>query len=259
MNLNITFKNFESSDSLKQFIQDKFKKIQKYFNKPLDVQVVLVKEKINHIVDVTLSAKGFHFQVSESSEDMYSALDMVLDSVERRLKKQKDKLKDVKHREASSASEFSTLILNEDAPSQIRFKKTKKEAEPRVIKNEDYLYKIMSLIEAKEHLEESHADFLLFNEEKTKLLFILRKLAQDLDLLEPRYRLSAKEKNEIEKKAVVKLNRSYVVKSCTVDEAIDQIEQDEHSIAVFNNPVSDTLNVLYKKEYGVYGLIETQQ
>ena len=73
MNTSVRFKNLEPSDALKSYVSEKLNRMEKYFNGPAEANVVLSIEKFRH------------------SEEMYSAIDMVLDKLEGQIKKSKQK------------------------------------------------------------------------------------------------------------------------------------------------------------------------
>ena len=96
MNINCTFKNFEPSEHLKNHVRTRFVKLGKYVANPDDceLQVNLSVEKIRHQAEVTLDADNIHLSAFEESEDMYTTIDLVLDKMEARLRKMREKIKD---------------------------------------------------------------------------------------------------------------------------------------------------------------------
>jgi putative sigma-54 modulation protein len=105
MKITVTFRHMDTTEALKQYAIDKIEKVERYFDKPISVHVVLSVEKINHIADVTIATKGATIKVTESTNDMYASIDMVIDKIERKLKRHKDKVKDHKHKSVSEISE----------------------------------------------------------------------------------------------------------------------------------------------------------
>jgi len=90
----VTFRHTDPTDALKRYAEDKIHRIGKYFSKPLDVHIVLsVDSKDRQIVEVELHGPGTTIHGKEETEDLYSAIDLVMDKVERQVKKQKEKSK----------------------------------------------------------------------------------------------------------------------------------------------------------------------
>ncbi|HRR20401.1 MAG TPA: ribosome-associated translation inhibitor RaiA, partial [Desulfomonilia bacterium] len=85
MQIDITFKNMDSTDALKDYASKRLSKLDKYIDRPTEVHIVLSVEKRRHKADVTVSADGVVINAVEITEDMYSAIDMVMDKLERQV------------------------------------------------------------------------------------------------------------------------------------------------------------------------------
>jgi ribosomal subunit interface protein len=83
----------EPSDALKSYAEDKLARVAKYIDEPIAAQVYLTVEKIRHSAEVTITAKGITIKASEETSDMYAAVDLVTDKIERQLKRYKERLK----------------------------------------------------------------------------------------------------------------------------------------------------------------------
>ena len=93
MNLNITFRHVEPSTSLKDYATEKVDRLTKYFDGLVVGHVILGQEKIRHIAEVTLQANGLRINAREENADFHSAIDNVVDKLERQLVRYKEKLK----------------------------------------------------------------------------------------------------------------------------------------------------------------------
>ncbi len=95
MNANVSFRNMDSSSSLRSYATDKLERIcDKYVQGKVDASVVMTVEKFRHIANFTLQIKNLTVKGEERSEDMYSSIDMALDKIERQLRRHKDRLRD---------------------------------------------------------------------------------------------------------------------------------------------------------------------
>lgn len=124
MRYTITGRNIEVTPGLRDAIQDKIGKLDRYFNPDTEVIVTLSVQKDKQNIEVTIPVKGSIIRAEESSSDMYVSIDLVEEIIERQIKKYKNKLIDKKQ----SAQAFSELFLSEDyeADDEIRIVKTKR-------------------------------------------------------------------------------------------------------------------------------------
>jgi len=100
MQLSVTFRHMETSDALKEYATEKLQRIRKYFQDPIRAQIVLATERHRHNVDVNITLhNGLAIKGHEVTEDMYSAIDLVMDKIERQVHRYKDRI--TSHRPAT--------------------------------------------------------------------------------------------------------------------------------------------------------------
>ena len=90
MQVHFTFRNVESSEGIKTYARDKIAKMQKYLHAPLEADVILFTERHNHCVEMSIRADGERYAGHVESEDMYASIDLVVDKVDRQMRKAKD-------------------------------------------------------------------------------------------------------------------------------------------------------------------------
>ncbi len=89
MQVNITFRQMETQGHIKDYVKEKVNKVKKYVQEPVTASVVLSTERFRQLCDVTIISDGRTFKGSESSEDMLSSIDKVMDKIERQLRERK--------------------------------------------------------------------------------------------------------------------------------------------------------------------------
>ena len=90
--LSVTFRHLEPTAALKNYVEDKIHKIAKYFSHSLDAHVILaVDAKQRQMAEVELHAHGAFIHGKEQHQNLYAAIDLVLDKIERQVRKQKAK------------------------------------------------------------------------------------------------------------------------------------------------------------------------
>jgi putative sigma-54 modulation protein len=92
--VSVTFRHTQPTEALKRYAAEKVHKIGKYFYRPLEAHVVLsVDSKNRQLAEITLQARGMTIHGREETEDLYSAIDLVMDKVEQQIRKYKTKLR----------------------------------------------------------------------------------------------------------------------------------------------------------------------
>lgn len=92
MELNIRGKNLEMTDALHDYVEKHTGKIQRYFDKPVKMNVLLRISNMTKTCEVTVYADGVILRGVEKSDDMYKSIDLVFDKVERQIHKYKTRL-----------------------------------------------------------------------------------------------------------------------------------------------------------------------
>jgi len=98
MGTTISFRHIEPDEGIRAYVEEKMARLQKYVEIPLDVHVVLsLERKYRQRVDVMFTLNGTVINAHEIMDDMRAAVDKILDKLERRLTRYRDKMK--KYRE----------------------------------------------------------------------------------------------------------------------------------------------------------------
>jgi putative sigma-54 modulation protein len=92
MHVSVTFKNLDSSDALRSYVQKKLDRFDKLLDNPAEANVVFSVEKIRHTAEINLASDKLTIYAKEESENMYSSIDMVLDKLKIQLTKSRDKI-----------------------------------------------------------------------------------------------------------------------------------------------------------------------
>jgi putative sigma-54 modulation protein len=171
MQIEVTFKNMDSSKPLREYVEKRLSKIAKHIDRPVDAHVVLSVEKIRQKAEVTLNIGGTAIKAAESSEDMYAAIDLVMDKLERQVSRYKEK---TQNKKGSSSKEQIAQEITSYAT----------EERPRVIHEKDYFVKPMSLEEAVLQMGLADKGFILFrNTDTNQVNLLYRREDGDLGLI----------------------------------------------------------------------------
>jgi len=94
MQTSVTFKNIDPSDHLKAYVGDKLDRFDRLLDNPAEASVVLSVEKFRHIAEINITGDRLKINGKEETNDMYSAIDMVMDKLEKQIKKSKQKIRE---------------------------------------------------------------------------------------------------------------------------------------------------------------------
>ena len=92
MQILVTFKNVDSSDYLKTYLEEKLERLEKIMPHAGTADVVFQQEKLRKIVDVNMSGKGYAVHAKEESGAWNEAIDLVVDKAKKQLIKNKEKI-----------------------------------------------------------------------------------------------------------------------------------------------------------------------
>jgi putative sigma-54 modulation protein len=177
MDIIVTFRHMEPTESLKTYAEDKLSKIKKYLDFPIEAHVVLAVEKFRHIADVTLSVDGARIKGVEETEDMYSAIDQVMDKIEKQVKRYRSR---IRNRRTENRKGEDTQNMGETEEI------TDLSLDEPIIEVEKMDAKPMDLEEAAMQLERSQKDFLVFrNSRSMEVNVIYKRKDGNLGLIEP--------------------------------------------------------------------------
>ncbi|MFA9418619.1 MAG: ribosome hibernation-promoting factor, HPF/YfiA family [Gammaproteobacteria bacterium] len=93
MQISLSGHHVEITDSMRNYVNEKIAKLDRHFDQALDIHVVLTVEKLRHKAEATLHVSGSSLHADSVQEDMYAAIDGLVDKLDRQGKKHKEKLK----------------------------------------------------------------------------------------------------------------------------------------------------------------------
>ena len=176
MRIKITGRNIELTEGLKNAVEEKLNKLEKYFTPETDVYVTLSVEKERQKVEVTIPMKGNYIRSEQVSNDMYISIDIVEEVIERQLKKYRTKLV-TKQQSATSLFKQEFLSEQSEDDEEIKISRTKK-----------FDLKPMYPEDACVQMELLGHDFYVFvNAETEEVNVVYKRKGSTYGLIEPEY------------------------------------------------------------------------
>lgn len=174
MRIDILERGYKAKDKLKDLIEKKLNRFDKYVGNDTSCKVVLsMRNENSYKMEVSLNAKNLFVRSEVESDNMYVNLDTCLSKIERQIVKHQDKLSSAKRANIIDPAE---LLFFDELP---RFKN------PTITKRKKYDLHPMSEADAMEQLELVDHDFYVFLNEKTQKVNVLyRRGDEDFGIIE---------------------------------------------------------------------------
>lgn len=173
MKVIISGRNINISESLKETVQSKLEKLDKFFHKELEAQVTLSVEKNRHIIEVTIPVNGSILRAEESTDDMYSSIDRVVDKLIRQLRKQKNKLE-------NRINKYETIRFENIRDEE------EEEEEAKIVRTKRFAIKPMSSEEAVLQMELlGHSFYVFVDAETDDVNVVYKRKDGNYGLIEP--------------------------------------------------------------------------
>ena len=174
MRINITGKHMDVTEAIKDLIEKKIKKFDKFFDDDTIVKVLLSVEKDRNIMEATIHYNGIIIRAEDYTRDMYSTVDQVIRKLEKQVISHKTKLESRLKKGAFSEDDKYPDI--EAAKAQ------------EVVKRKSFPIDPMSVDEAIMHMNLlAHSFYVFVNEETEKVNVIYIRVDGQIGLLEPEY------------------------------------------------------------------------
>ena len=175
MRITITGRNIELTAGIKEAVEEKLSKLEKYFKPDTDVNVTLSVEKDRQKIEVTIPTKGHTIRAEEVSNDMYVSIDLVEETLERQLIKYRTKIISKK---MNAAASFKAEYLEENYEDD--------EEEIKIVRSKRYDLKPMYPEDACIQMELLGHDFFVFvNAETDEVNVVYKRKGNTYGIIEP--------------------------------------------------------------------------
>jgi putative sigma-54 modulation protein len=101
MQLSLTGHHIEITPALRNYVDTKLARLQRHFDNMTDIHCILTVEKLEHKAEATVYLGGGTIHADSVEPDMYAAIDMLVDKLDRQVKKHKEKVTDHHAREVA--------------------------------------------------------------------------------------------------------------------------------------------------------------
>jgi putative sigma-54 modulation protein len=176
MHVQITARNIEITDAIRNYAEKKVSKLEKYFDHITEAGVLLEVQKNLHIVEVLITAKGVFMKGLEKSEDLYASIDLAVDKIEKQLIKYKEKLKSKKLMEKDFREPLKLNVLDTESIEN---------ESPRIVISKDIPVKPMDVEEAVMQMDLLNKTFFVFrNAESSEISVVYKRDDGNIGLID---------------------------------------------------------------------------
>jgi putative sigma-54 modulation protein len=178
MNITVSGKNIEITSALKNVVEKKISKLEKYFKPHIEAHATLSVEKNRQIIEVSIYFGGVVLRAEEVHDDMYAAIDLAVDTLEGQIRKQKTKLQKKYHEDSLRFQSIPDFRISDEDDVE----------EPRIVKTKRFAMKPMSAEEAVLQMElVGHSFFVYQDAESSDVNVIYKRKDGNYGLIEPEF------------------------------------------------------------------------
>ena len=176
MKIKITGKELKATESIKEYVEKKCERLQKYSDEEIDVQVTIKTEGINQVAEMSALINGDIYRAVTENRDLYASIDKNIDILEGQIRKTKAK------------KEKQTMSGSIKAKEDIRFNSEDHKVENEILKTSYYDVKPLAPEDAKmilsERIQDKFLAFVNIDTGKVNVIFKLKD-GKNFGLVEP--------------------------------------------------------------------------
>ena len=179
MKVTVIAKNIELTPAIKDMVEKKISKMDRYFDPNVEAKATLSVQKNRQIIEVTIPFNGVILRSEEGTEDLYKSIDLVEEKLERQIRKQRTKLSRRNSTGSLRYPDFNSIDVSAEEDDD----------DSKVVKTKSFDVKPMSSEEAILQMELLGHNFFVYQDWKTsKVNVVYKRKDGNYGLIEPEYR-----------------------------------------------------------------------
>jgi len=173
MKVKVIGKDIKVTKALKEVIEKKLVKLDKYFKPEVEAHITLSVVKNTHSIEITIPFNGVYLRTEEKNEDMYTALDLIMDKLERQIRKQKTRME---------RKLYGNSLIYDKIPNEVKYE------EGKIVKTKRFAIKPMDPEEAVLQMDLiGHNFFVFLNSETEEVDVVYKRKDGNYGLIEPEF------------------------------------------------------------------------
>jgi putative sigma-54 modulation protein len=251
MKIIITGRHFDVSDDLSQYAERKISRLDKYFHRLIDIEVILYMEKHDHVAEVVINGDGVRFHGKEKAGDMYSSVDLVVKNMEKQAVKHKEK------HSGHKAQPLSKNIQNEpvtDDGLDVLFYKAENKPKDTIEAFLEMKMDNRDFILFKKLMEDNNSSYSIIYRSEDGFRMAessqIKKKKKKTDNLQE-FNLVIRNDSSANPKIKLKKCKDNNIKYMALNNAIKELMSSAGDFVPFYNNETSSLNIIYKNGKGV--------
>lgn len=173
MKIIVQGRNVEVTSALRDYVEKRVGKLEKYIDEIDEVQATLLVEKDRHVVEVTIPLNGIILRGEEETADMYSSIDLVVEKLEKQIEKYKTRITKKLKNQSLKDLPVGTQITDD---------------EPKIVRSKRFAFKPMPVDEAVMQMNLLGHNFFVFaNGETDEVNVVYKRKDGNYGLIEPEF------------------------------------------------------------------------
>ncbi len=259
MNINITGRHINVSDRLNEYANKKIRKLGNYFHQLIDAHVILYVEKLDHGAEVIINGDGVQFHGREKAADLFSAIDLLFEKMEKQITRYKEKHSSHK---VTPQEELIPFDYKDNSGKKIRLNQVSNKPIDKIeaylqmkIENNDFILFKKGITKVDSDLDLSNKSYAVMYNCKNGLKMVkihfenINEHKFDYDTF-IEYDLKVIEDSMTNPNIEFRKNPECSIRKLTLNEALKEIESSDDSFMPFFNVESQYFNVIYKSKDG---------
>lgn len=187
MAVDITGRHVNVTPAIRKFTLEKLEKLTKYLDDVIETHVILAVEKHRHVAEIIVHARTTRLSGSAETDDMYSAIGLVIDKLERQAKRHKEKIKRRGTKKGTASIRTALPAMEENGAARRGRNNTPASPDsPRIIRTNRYKVKPMTPEEAVLEVTGAQGEFVVFRNALSQRLSVVYKRPDgNFGLIEP--------------------------------------------------------------------------
>lgn len=179
MKVTVYAKNIVLTEALREAVEKKISKLGKYFSPDVQAKATLTVQKNRQTIEVTIPFNGIILRGEETTDDMYTSIDLVENKLERQIRKQRTKLSRRNNYDSLRFASIGEVAMEQDSDSE----------ESKIVKTKRFDVKPMTSEEAILQMELIGHNFFVFQDAQNNQLNVIYKRKDgNYGLIEPEYK-----------------------------------------------------------------------